>query len=217
MHCASFLKEIKMQVTKQIRGNCQCCGRDQAVKNGTMAKHGYTVEHGWFNGVCSGERFAPIQVSRTQTDKIIAEILAEIPQLLAKAEQVVMGKLFPQFVVVGRYDNRKTIPYADADVRDQRHACEQMVWELRNRASAGKAFTETLTSIANEYHGKPLTEVAKKEAPTPIGINEVKIMNGCRIVSTSVYGGKVNYKPEGLDTAWSCYVSTTKWRNLKTA
>jgi len=206
-----------MQVTKQIRGNCQCCGRDQAVKNGTMAKHGYTVEHGWFNGVCSGERFAPIQVSRTQTDKIIAEILAEIPQLLAKAEQVVMGKLFPQFVVVGRYDNRKTIPYADADVRDQRHACEQMVWELRNRASAGKTFTETLTSIANEYHGKPLTEVAKKEAPTPIGINEVKIMNGCRIVSTSVYGGKVNYKPEGLDTAWSCYVSTTKWRNLKTA
>jgi hypothetical protein len=206
-----------MQVTKQIRGNCQCCGRDQAVKNGTMAKHGYTVEHGWFNGVCSGERFAPIQVSRTQTDKIIAEILAEIPQLLAKAEQVVMGKLFPQFVVVGRYDNRKTIPYADADVRDQRHACEQMVWELRNRASAGKTFTETLTSIANEYHGKPLTEVAKKEAPTPIGINEVKIMNGCRIVSTSVYGGKVNYKPEGLDTAWSSYVSTTKWRNLKTA
>lgn len=206
-----------MQVTKQIRGNCQCCGRDQAVKNGTMAKHGYTVEHGWFNGVCSGERFAPIQISRTQTDKIIAEILAEIPQLLAKAEQVVMGKLFPQFVIVGRYDNRKTIPYADADVRDQRHACEQMVWELRNRASAGKTFTETLTSIANEYHGKPLTEVAKKEAPAPIGINEVKIMNGCRIVSTSVYGGKVNYKPEGLDTAWSCYVSTTKWRNLKTA
>jgi len=206
-----------MQVTKQIRGNCQCCGRDQAVKNGTMAKHGYTVEHGWFNGVCSGERFAPIQVSRTQTDKIIAEILAEIPQLLAKAEQVVMGKLFPQFVVVGRYDNKKTIPYADADVRDQRNACNEMLWELRNRASAGKAFTETLGNIANEYHGKPLTEVAKKEAPTPISINEVKILNGNRIVSTSVYGGKVNYKPEGLDTAWSSYVSTTKWRNLKTA
>ena len=201
----------------QIRGNCQCCGKQQAVKNGTMAKHGYTVEHGWFNGVCSGERFAPIQISRTQTDKIIAEILAEIPQLLVKAEQVVMGKLLPAVVITGRYNNKVTIPYADATPYDQRHARDQMLWELRNRASAGKAFTETLGNIANEYHGKPLTEVAKKEAPTPIGINEVKIMNGCRIVSTSVYGGKVNYKPEGLDTTWSCYVSTTKWRNLKTA
>jgi hypothetical protein len=150
-----------MKVNKQIRGNCQCCGKQQAVKNGYMAKHGYTVEHGWFNGVCSGERFAPIQVSRTQADKLISEIRAEIPELLKQAEQVIMGKLFPQFVIVGRYDNKKVIPYADADVRDQRLAREKMVWELRNRATAGKAFAQTLESIANEYHGKPLLEILK--------------------------------------------------------
>lgn len=206
-----------MQATKQLRGNCQCCGRDQAVKNGKMAKHGYTKEHGWFNGVCSGEFFAPIQISRTQTDKIIADITAEIPELLAQAEQVVMGKLLPAVVVTGRYNQRVTIPYAEATTYDQRHARDQMIWELRNRASAGKTFIEAMANIANEYHGKPLSEVAKKVAPTPVGINEVKILNGNRIVSVRVEGGSVFYKPEGINTSWSMYVSTTKWRNLATA
>ena len=35
----------------QIRGNCQCCGKEQAVVGGLMSKHGYTVENGWFSGV----------------------------------------------------------------------------------------------------------------------------------------------------------------------
>jgi len=199
----------------QIRGNCQCCGKQQAVKNGTMAKHGYTVEHGWFNGVCSGERFAPIQVSRTQTDKIIAEILAEIPQLLAKAEQVVMGKLFPQFVVVGRYDSRKTIPYADADVRDQRNACNEMLWELRNRASAGKTFIETMANIANEYHGKPLTEVGKKVAPTPIFRGEKKSRNDLIYTCTHVTGARVYYTfGNGIKTL-NGWISSTSWRKME--
>lgn len=33
----------------QTRGICQCCGREQAVLNGTgfMSQHGYTVKNGW--------------------------------------------------------------------------------------------------------------------------------------------------------------------------
>lgn len=59
----------------QLRGNCPCCGRDQAVlASGRMSKHGYTVEQGWFQGVCSGDSHAPMQKDRVVTDRIIAQV-----------------------------------------------------------------------------------------------------------------------------------------------
>jgi hypothetical protein len=145
----------------QIRGNCQCCGRLQAVRNGHMSKHGYTKQHGWFAGVCSGEHYAPMQVSRTQTDKVIADITAEIPELIAKADQVKAGNLTPKFIVVGRYDNKKEIPFADADIQQQARAVYSLEWSFRNRASGGKTFIATLDEIANEKHGTELLVITK--------------------------------------------------------
>lgn len=150
-----------MQVTKQIRGNCQCCGRQQAVKNGRMAKHGYTVERGWFTGVCSGERFAPMQVSREQTDKIITDITAQIPELIAKAEKVKAGKITPQFIIRGRYDNKQEVPFADATLREKSSALTSLEWSFRNRAHAGESFIKTLAEIADEKHNTALVEILK--------------------------------------------------------
>lgn len=148
-------------VKNQIRGNCQCCGRQQAVKNGVMAKHGYTVERGWFTGVCSGERYAPMQVSRTQTDKLIAEITAEIPELLAKADQVKSGNLLPKTIVVGRYDNKQEIAYADATLIQQYKAKNSYECSFRNRASAGEYFIKTMAEVADEKHGTELVVIIK--------------------------------------------------------
>jgi len=145
----------------QIRGNCQCCGRLQAVRNGHMSKHGYTKQHGWFAGVCSGERYAPMQVSREHTDKVIADITAEIPELIAKADQVKAGNLFPKTIVMGRYDNKKEIPFADADKQQQARAVFSLECSFRNRASAGESFIKTLAEIANEKHGTELLVVTK--------------------------------------------------------
>jgi len=145
----------------QIRGNCQCCGRLQAVRNGHMSKHGYKVQGGWFSGVCNGEFYAPMQVSRTQTDKIVSDIYAEIPKLIEKAEQVKAGNIKPEFIVKGRYDKKVKIPFAEAATYEQRNAIDSLEWSLRNRASAGKSFAESLTAIANENHGKELLVVTK--------------------------------------------------------
>jgi hypothetical protein len=145
----------------QIRGNCQCCGRLQAVRNGHMSKHGYTKQHGWFAGVCSGERYAPMQTTREQTDKVIADITAEIPELIAKADLIKAGNLTPKFIVVGRYDNKKEIPFADADKRQQANAVYSLEWSFRNRASAGKTFIATLDEIADEKHGTELLVITK--------------------------------------------------------
>jgi hypothetical protein len=145
--------------TKQIRGNCQCCGRQQAVVGGLMSKHGYTVKEGWFSGVCSGRNYQPIQVSRTMTDKIIADISAEIPELIAKAEKVKSGEMTPTTIKL-RF-NKGEIPFEQGDLRQQSEARTKLEWAYRNRARAGQDFVKTMTEVADKFHGQSLIEVTK--------------------------------------------------------
>ena len=51
-------------------GTCQLCGREHAihVKTGEIAKHGYTVDYGFFSGTCRGAGYQPLQISREHLD-----------------------------------------------------------------------------------------------------------------------------------------------------
>lgn len=53
------------------RGHCQLCGHFQKLPGGRLAQHGYTVEWGFFEGVCPGTGGLPYEVS---TDLIEASI-----------------------------------------------------------------------------------------------------------------------------------------------
>ena len=208
----------------QVRGNCQCCGRQQAIVGGLMSKHGYTVEHGWFNGVCSGNHYAPMQKSRAETDSIVADIRAEIPKLLAKAEQVENGTLFPEFVTKRIYNHetrkseKKLIPFAEATVSEQRDASKSMAWALRSRASSGESFANQLESIANEVHGTELVKVEKKEVE-PICVNDKKTNKETGMVYTC-------FKVEGARIWWTTvrpsdnkilksWMGSQSWRGLE--
>jgi len=208
----------------QVRGNCQCCGRQQAIVGGLMSKHGYTVEHGWFSGVCSGNRYAPMQKSRAETDSIVANIRAEIPKLLAKAEQVENGTLFPEFVIKMFYNaetrkrEEKIIPFADASEYDKRDAVKRMAWSLKSRASSGESFSNQLESIANEVHGTELVKVEKKELE-PICVNDKKTNKETGMVYTC-------FKVEGARIWWTTvrpsdnkvlksWMGSQSWRGLE--
>lgn len=209
----------------QIRGNCQCCGREQAVVGGLMSKHGYTVEHGWFNGVCSGNHYQPMQFSRVETDSIVSDIRAEIPKLLALAEQYESGALVPEFVMKKVLDAelRKwvevKVPFAEAHIVDQRSTVSQVVWGYKNRANAGKSFSDHLESIANKVHGTPLIEVAKKEVE-PIRVGDKKTNLELGAVYTC-------FKVDGVRIYWSAtrasdgkeirsWMGSQAWRKLQT-
>jgi len=45
------------------RGTCQWCGRIQKLPNGAISLHGYTVQHGFFNGECRGSFWEPYELS----------------------------------------------------------------------------------------------------------------------------------------------------------
>ena len=57
-------------MTHTHKGTCQLCGRTHAVNNktGEIAKHGYTVDYGFFNGTCGGSGILPLQKDREELD-----------------------------------------------------------------------------------------------------------------------------------------------------
>ena len=155
----------------QLRGHCQHCGRIQAVR-GTMAKHGYTVDFGYFNGVCHGDSFQPIEKDRTKLDANIAEVNKQIDGDVALLADLKSGKKFP---VQGRSRFGKTLPWAELNEYEQRQARETSIYHTESRIRAGKAWVEMMLKLADEVHGQPLQEVVQvKKAEIVVG-SKVKL------------------------------------------
>jgi hypothetical protein len=199
-----------MKATNQIRGNCQLCGHQQATTGFAMAKHGYTVEYGYFSGVCRGDQHAPLQNDRSVADRVIAQVRAEADDFIVKAEKVKAGEISPK--VVFRTDiwrNKTEVPFAEATVSEQNSARNTFEWALRGRASAARQFADHLERCAGLYHGTALVEVIKPAKAAPILVGDVK---GDRTV-TSVEGGRVYYKVEGKKST-GFWLGTQAWRKL---
>jgi hypothetical protein len=209
----------------QIRGNCQCCGKEQAVVGGLMSKHGYTVENGWFSGVCEGRNFRPMQVSRVETDNIVASIRIQIPKLLAQAEQYESGAVTPDFVVKRSYSVElgksieTKIPYAEADAYDQKSARSQIVWALKSRASSGKTFSDQLEAIANKVHGLPLIETTKKEViQICVGDKKKSQETGLTYICFKVEGARVWWTSARVSDGkvMKSWMGSQSWRKMET-
>jgi hypothetical protein len=181
-----------------------------------MSKHGYTVDHGWFNGVCSGERYAPMQVSRVHTDQIIVEVRAEVVELLAKADRVKAGEITPKTIMRSPRFQKIEIAFADAEKHEQANAVQAMEWNLRNRARAGEQFAKALGEVADKVHGTALIEVAKKEAPEFINVGHQKSGNEMTYTCTSVQGARVYYKVQKGDKVFKGWMGCQAWRKMAT-
>lgn len=67
-------------------GECQCCGRRQMLPNGVLSTHGYTVDWGFFNGVCQGAHQLPFEKSCDLIKVFIESAQAFLARL--RAEQI---------------------------------------------------------------------------------------------------------------------------------
>jgi len=200
----------------QIRGNCQCCGREHAVVDGRMAKHGYTVESGWFKGVCAGKHFAPIQVSREQTDTLIASVRKQVLEMIAKADLVASGEIKP--TTITRHPHSKKamefIPFAEATVYEQRDDIRALEWNYRRTAEMGTSFADMMVQVADKYHGKALVEVAKKEAPAFIMPRDQKTDKDMIYTCSSVQGARVYYKVQKGAATFNGWMGSQAWRKM---
>jgi len=88
------------------KGICQVCGRQQRLPGDFVSKHGYTVEWGWFNGVCPGSDELPFEKSKDLIDKAIEDVKQNIVALQEEIETVTADG-FTDFVWVHHYGQLK--------------------------------------------------------------------------------------------------------------
>ena len=195
------------------------CGREHAVVKGKMSKHGYTVEGGWFNGVCAGDSFPPMQVSRSATDNLVVDVRAQCVALREQARQLEEGTVLPIFVVRSTFKNGKSgkeyTPFAEAVPYDQKQQIQRDIWSADNRADIGDAFANDMSRLVDEVHGKPLREVdVTANKPTPINPGEVRYTPaGRKLTVTSIKGARIYCLDQDEIRTW---VSSTAWRKYST-
>lgn len=201
----------------QTRGNCQLCGRDQAVKNGVMAHHGYTVKDGYFKGVCQGHQYQPLQIERLQCDAVITACYADAARTGLYLERVKSGEAFPDkakgndltYSAVQRCHVYEPVDFKYASKARQQEAVESLVWTLESHIRAALSFAHSLEKIADDVHGKPLVELVKAAGPERIEAGEKRQTS--RGVATVLYvdGAKVMAKRED---GFKMRLSSRAWR-----
>lgn len=158
------------------RGHCQVCGNAQAVDNktGMLAKHGYTVEHGFFEGECPGSHNLPLEHDHTMTDNIIDDLTRQADRIQKQIDG-------PIIIVTYRYTDRETrkekmvkltqdnIESVYADIgkfytaMSWDDAVEMYRWKLIRQVEFLRDHCDMMTGLIDKRHGADLYPVERIE------------------------------------------------------
>jgi hypothetical protein len=205
----------------QLRGHCQVCGNEQAVVNGRMSKHGYTVKNGWFNGVCQGHQHEPIEVSRVYADETIETIKAGCIKMQEYLDGLLNGSIKPTHFTVYNYKTRKdeVKPVEEFSPYEYKNEFNHLVYKIEKRIQSGEHHIQWLTTMIAEFHGKPLREVdVDANKPEAIQFGEKRIINDKGTVASvlGIDGARVYYKCAGYDgKEYTTWQSSRAWRTLQ--
>ncbi len=172
------------KTTHTHRGTCQACGSVQAVDNvsGLLAKHGYTVNWGYFNGTCQGSGRKPAEHDVTLTHTVIAfctETAASHDDSIAALKD---GTTVPStflrwnptkkvehksrgggtYTVTGCNDE---LPIARATAEERAKAIALAIHEHEMHASGLRSHADGLTRYVLVRLGQPLYVAAELDAP----------------------------------------------------
>lgn len=202
----------------QLRGHCQCCGRQQAVVRGNMSKHGYEVKSGYFQGVCHGDRYEPIEKNRQQADNMVQMVREDVIRLNQLADDLEAGRSLPERAKSGNkamgkkgYLEDAYCDYKDAPSWHQHDALQSAIWGARNRARSGESWANSMSQIVINYHGKPLIEVAAGQAPARIVEGDRRQGKGRVLIAKYAEGQRVHWRDERGFNGW---MSPKAWRLL---
>lgn len=156
--------------TATHNGTCQACGRVQAVgpKTGLLAKHGYTVDWGFFNGTCPGSDHKPLQHDWELNEQIVQQLRKDAERIAADAEKairkvsvqvgsnLVYGKRVPEYKAFDReeYEAHFAGKYCTGFDREVEFLRER----LRRQAKQFRDHASDLEELRHKTFGKPLIE-----------------------------------------------------------
>ena len=139
-------------------GTCQICGNEQAVTaKGYIAKHGYTVEFGYFEGTCPGSGELPLEKGEAAALDMMLHLdnQAERDELDAKGEiktaRVLTRDLRKRSVVVNR-EEYEAMGY----LRSWDSVCDLERTRLKRQAQFARKFCREIEERKDRIFGTPL-------------------------------------------------------------
>ena len=154
-------------------GTCQCCGSIQAVTKRGLANHGYTVDYGFFNGICQGANKKPLEEDHTETDKIIVALEERIKMLQDALDNFNPETSKMMFSVpTGERWKTKIEWYTAEEAREngiteytiKYGAPERTVYNYTNQIKGLTSHKEMMIKLKEERFGQPLYEREVKPA-----------------------------------------------------
>ena len=212
----------------QLRGHCQCCGREQAVRRvatdgvsfvahprSFVAHHGYTVEHRYFKGPCPGHKYAPIEECRETADRVVASVRREVAGLRLEAERTLAGLADPE-TYKGHLGQIHV--FADANEYIQSGWRKSTADDLNHRAKAGEQIADFISKLVEKVHGQPLIVVKKSEPAPYIQRGDRRAVGEAVYVCNYQDGGKVYFHLEKDGPTSRDYTTSSRaWRLLPVA
>ena len=198
----------------KLLGNCQVCGRLQAVNSG-MSKHGYTVAQGWFQGVCSGEGELPMQQDDTVTKRVYESIKAEIVQLEITILNLKSGQITPKTAPTAGYYKAPRVPFAEAPEYYQQEEVDSVVRNIQYRIKAGLDHANYITALSVNVMGKELIKEIKPVKAPMILEGEKRLADDGVFVCRYVDGARVYWKKVVGEKTYKSWTGTTAWRKLE--
>lgn len=145
----------------QLRGHCQCCTREQAVVNGSMAHHGYNIKYGFFNGTCPGHLHAPMEKSRAYSDKVIAEYQGRITHFEELLQALKDGNHRPSLKEKNSKKEVVVTPYEQLSEAQKLQVNAMAEMEFKQNIAGFRFNIQCLNEALKTYHGQELIVIKK--------------------------------------------------------
>lgn len=151
------------------RGTCQACGRVQAITrspyaSNVIAKHGYTVEWGFFNGVCQGSLNYPLEQEHTLTDQLIVKLRERAVEADKLAVDIEAGKVELQWYKRGPAFAKIPCKREELDAYRVKEQIEAAAYNAKMVARGARDHASMLAGLSAHRFGQPLYPVSSKPA-----------------------------------------------------
>lgn len=160
-----------MSFTHTHRGHCQVCASIQAIdpKTGRIAKHGYNVRYGSFNGVCFGSGYLSMHVERKLSDLQAEAARERAVKLRDLMMNYAKGESHPERVWNGKYvkvpsptkgwpdrkvDEQVIVAWDDATPEFQAKGLQREIFVLDTRAKNEDDYAKFIQFWADRITGK---------------------------------------------------------------
>jgi hypothetical protein len=139
--------------------------------DGYLAKHGYTVEWGFFSGTCMGSGCKPLELEKTLTEAIIVDLREKVAPAADKlAADLEAGAVEPKWMKTVKLTERRFGPTkkvecerAELQSWQQAEQLKAAIYRALGDARGARSHADMLEQMIEMRHGKELTPVTREE------------------------------------------------------